>query len=412
MSSEPTTVSSVAGTGVTVAALNAHVRADLNRFIAVTRSTPVRVLYEPYRGVWCPPLEATLRATLAPENPIYEHTEWKLFVASRGAVDVGRVAAFWNPLSTLVVNDNLGFFGFFEAADVETARALLFDAVWPWLKQRGAGGMVGNISPTTNDEVGVLVEGYHRHIFLLSFNPPEYPRFFDALGFGKEHDVLSFVTPFRAEVFRPVVGRRTSPDDIGTFADAMARRAGVTIETLDKRHPDKFAREFCSLYNKAWRDHWGFEPYTSAEMLYTAKDLLGLIPKEMVLSTRNKDGEMVGGAVCMPDLNDLFREFDGKMGVREMAKTAAAIFAPASFSFVKRSKTLRFIALGVLPGHKSRGASAALMLKIVAYGLQHGYELFNQSWVLEDNAPMLSVMQQSMHLEIDQRWRFYSWRPS
>jgi hypothetical protein len=325
---------------------------------------------------------------------------------------VGRVAAFWNPLSTLVINDNLGFFGFFEAADLETARTLLFDAVWPWLKAYGASGMVGSISPTTNDEVGVLVEGFHQHILLLAFNPPEYPRFFDALGFGKEHDALGFTAPFRPETFQPVVGRRTSPDDMGKFADMMARRAGVTIETLDKRHPDRFAREFCSLYNRAWRDHWGFEPYTSAELLYAAKDLLGLIPKEMVLSARDKDGEMVGCAVCTPDLNDVFREFDGKMGIREMAKTAAAIFAPASFSFVKRSRTMRYIALGVLPKYESRGASAALMLKIAAYGLRAGYELFNNSWVLEDNERMMNVPVNKLHLSPDQRWRFYSWRPT
>mgnify|MGYP000312524986 CR=1 FL=1 len=411
MSSEVKVAPGSAGSGLTVTALRANVRADLDRFVAVTRSAPIRTLYEPYREIWCPPLDDTLRATLAPENPIYEHTDWSLFVASRGTVDVGRVAAFWNPLSTLVANDKLGFFGFFEAADVEVARMLLFEGVWPWLKRHGASGMVGNISPTTNDEVGVLIEGFHQHILLLAFNPPEYPRFFAELGFGKEHDILGFTAPFRPETFQPVVGRRHSYDDMDRFADVMARRAGVTIETLDKRHADRFAREFCSVYNRAWRDHWGFEPYTSAELLYTARDLLGLIPKDLVQLARNKAGEMVGVVICTPDLNDIFRSFDGKMGIREMAKTAAAIFAPPGFPLVKRSKTIRYIALGVLPEYESKGTSAALMMKIASYGLRRGYTHLNISWVLEDNEPMLSVPKK-LHLSPDQRWRFFSWRPT
>ena len=397
--------------GITLTALNPHVRADLDRFVAVIRSTPVRGLYEPFREVWCPPLDDTLRATLSPANPIYEHTEVRLFVASRGVIDVGRVVAIWNPLSTLTASDSLGLFGFFEAADVEVARTLLLEGVWPWLRQRGAAGMVGPISPTTNDEVGILVDGFHQHILLLTFSPPQYSEYFDALGFGKGKDVLGFTAPFRPETFRPVVGRRNNAVEIGKLGDALARRAGVTLEMIDKRKAGKFASEFCSIYNRAWRDHWGFEPYTSAEMLYAAKDLLQLIPKELIIAARNKEGEVIGGVICTPDLNDLFREFDGKLGIREMIKTAATLLAPPGFPFVKRSKTIRYIALGVLPQYESRGASAALMMKIASYGLSHGYEHLNMSWVLEDNEQMLSVPKK-LDLKPDQRWRIYSWRPT
>jgi hypothetical protein len=62
--------------------------------------------------------------------------------------------------------------------------------------------------------------------------------------------------------------------------------------------------------------------------------------------------------------------------------------------------------------YESRGASAALMLKIAGYGLGHRYDVLNISWVLEDNEPMLNVPVNKLHMTPDQRWRFFSWRPT
>jgi hypothetical protein len=399
-----------ARTGPTVTALDNAVRADVDRFIRVPRSPGIQALYAPYRGIWCPYTEDTLRQTLSPKNPIYEHTDCQLFVASRDGVDCGRVVAFHNPLSSLTAEQKLGFFGFFEAADQETARALLLDGAWPWLRKLGMAGLVGNISPTTNDEVGVLVEGFHRHILLLEFNPPEYPKFLEGLGFTKAKDVLSFTTPLREEVFAEVFSGKGSAHDLDRISAIGARRAGITLEYLNKRKVSDVAREFCTVYNRAWRHHWGFEPFTSAELLYLAKDLLMLLPSDLIVLARNKQGKMVGAALCTPDLNVLFREFDGKMGPIEMIRAVGAMWAPKWLPFNPRPNLLRIIALGVLPEYARRGAAAAIMAKLVVNGMKHGLAEASVSWVLEDNDEMLEVPRR-FKLPIDQTWRLYQYRP-
>jgi len=399
-----------AASGVSVSALKQTSRADIDRFVKVTRSPEIQRLYAPYRDVWCPYTDDTLVRTFSLDNPIYEHTDAQMFVASRSGRDCGRVIALHNPLSSVTREQGLGFFGFFEADGVETARALLLESAWPWLQKRGLKGIVGNVSPSTNDELGVLIEGFHRHVLLLEFNPPEYPKYLEAIGFGKEKDVFGYTTRLDAPHFREVLSGRGSEADFNRIARMMARRSGVTIEYLDKRKINRAASEFCRMYNRAWGDHWGFEPMTSAELLYIAKDLLQLLPSDLLIFVRNKDGELVGGALCTPDLNQLFRRFDGKMGPIEMLRAVGAMWGPGWISMLQRPKLLRVIGLGVMPTYERRGASTALMAQVLANAFKRGFEDVNVSWILEDNEPMLQIPRR-FGMQAEQTWRVFSYRP-
>jgi GNAT superfamily N-acetyltransferase len=404
------TTSGEAVSGTTVSPLKQTSRADIERFVRVPRSPEIQRLYAPYRDVWTPYTDDTLIRTLSLENPIYEHTDAQMFVASRGGQDVGRALALHNPLSSLTREEGLGFFGFFEADGVETARALLLESAWPWLQKRGLKGIVGNVSPTTNDEVGVLIEGFHRHILLLEFNPPEYPKYLEALGFGKAKDLYGYTSQLDAEHYKELLSGKSGEADFGRIARLLARRAGVTIEYLNKRKINQYAAEFCRMYNRAWADHWGFEPFTSAELLYLAKDLLQLLPNDLLIFVRNKDGEMVGGALCTPDLNQLFRKFDGKMGPIEMIRAVGAMRGPRWIPAMQRPKMLRIIGLGVLPEYERKGAASALMSQVVANGIKSGYTEANISWILEDNDAML-IVPRRFKLTAEQTWRMFAYRP-
>ena len=56
---------------------------------------------------------------------------------------------------------NDGQFGFFECEDDPEVFAALFDAAEAWLRRNGAAsGWSGPMDFTTNDECGLLIEGY------------------------------------------------------------------------------------------------------------------------------------------------------------------------------------------------------------------------------------------------------------
>ena len=53
-------------------------------------------------------------------------------------------------------------FGFFDAEDDPEIGEALLDAAEDWVRERGRDRMVGPMDFTTNDECGLLIEGYER----------------------------------------------------------------------------------------------------------------------------------------------------------------------------------------------------------------------------------------------------------
>ncbi|MGO9247240.1 MAG: hypothetical protein ACLP7W_01420, partial [Solirubrobacteraceae bacterium] len=73
-----------------------------------------------------------------------------------------------------------GLFGWFECEDDADAARALLDAAEAWLRERGRDRMVGPMDFTTNDECGLLIEGYeHPPIILCPWHHPYYQRLFE-----------------------------------------------------------------------------------------------------------------------------------------------------------------------------------------------------------------------------------------
>src|SRR5258708_1278520 len=106
-------------------------RAERRRFIAYTYD---RNRHDPH---WVPPLRIAEHQRLSPKhNPFFAPADVQLFLAWRDGRVVGRIAAIDDHLHQEVHADNVGMFGFFEAADQPAASALLA-AAEAWARQRG-----------------------------------------------------------------------------------------------------------------------------------------------------------------------------------------------------------------------------------------------------------------------------------
>ena len=94
------------------------------------------------------------------KNPFFEHAEAEYFLATRNGEVVGRIAAISNKLHNQVHEDTVGFWGFFESIYDHAVADALFAEAGKWLKARGHDVMRGPMSFSTNDECGLLVDGY------------------------------------------------------------------------------------------------------------------------------------------------------------------------------------------------------------------------------------------------------------
>jgi hypothetical protein len=128
-------------------------RRDLNAFVELPFT-----LYrdDPH---WVPPLRRERRNFLR-HHPFLDFGAVQPFLARRGGRVVGRIAAVDNPRHNEAHAARDGFFGLFECVDDIAVAQALFDACGKWLAARGLDTMLGPAGYSTNEECGLLVEGF------------------------------------------------------------------------------------------------------------------------------------------------------------------------------------------------------------------------------------------------------------
>src|SRR5262245_38499130 len=159
---------------------------ELKRFVKV----PFRLHRD--HPQWVAPLIFERMQFLDPKkNPWFEHGEAELFVAERDGEPVGRISAHLDHRWDEYQGGNDAMFGFFESReDPEVTRGLL-EAACEWAKDKGRERILGPMDFTTNDEIGILIEGYERRPMILEpWHPPFYREQIEAEGFAKAMDVL------------------------------------------------------------------------------------------------------------------------------------------------------------------------------------------------------------------------------
>ncbi len=158
--------------------------------------------------------------------------EAEYFLAERDGEVVGRITAQVDERWTQHHGGNDGMFGFFESEnDPETAGALVETAA-DWVRARGRERMLGPMDFTTNDECGVLVEGYDLEPLVLEpWHPPYYRELLEGLGMTKTMDML---------MWRLALGELKQGDQFHDFIHQSA--AGVRQRARRGRPPHEKAR--------------------------------------------------------------------------------------------------------------------------------------------------------------------------
>jgi GNAT superfamily N-acetyltransferase len=338
--------------------------------------------------VWVPPLLLDRRKLIdRAHNPFYKHATMELFLAERDGRVVGRIGAIVNDNHIREHNEKVGFFGFFECIDdVDVARALL-DRAAAWLRERGMEAMRGPLTPSVNDENGLLVEGFDKPpAILMPYNPPYYAALLEAYGLTKIKDMFAYY----------LHGDRVFSDKLVRMSELITKRTGVVFRTLDMKHFDREVAMLREIYNRGWEKNWGEVPLTEEEWKYVAKDLKPIVNPAVVIIAELK-GKTIGFSLSLPDYNVVLRA--NRKGYLLPGLLRVLLFK-------KKINFMRVVILGVLPEYAATGIGGVLFYETgrrgVAAGLFHG----EASWVLEDNV-MMTRGAQLMQGEPYKRYRVY-----
>jgi len=365
---------------------------DLRRFVDV----PYRLHRD--RREWVAPLRFERMQFLdRKRNPYFEHAEAEYFLAERGGEAVGRITAQVDSRWDKFQGGSDGMFGFFETVeDPEVANALL-DAACQWVGSHGRERMLGPMDFTTNDEVGLLIDGYERRPMILEpWHPPLYKELIEARGFGKAMDLLMWNLQFgslkEGESFDP---------SIHEAAKRALEEEGITIRRMRKADLEEEVERFMGVYNDAWGRNWGFVPVTDSEVTFQAKNLKLVLDEEWAMIAERGE-EVLGAALTLPDINQALAKLDGRLLPFGWARLLLA---------KRRIDQCRVFALGVKQAYRHTGVAAGLYLRHLENAQRNtergrGITGGEMGWILESNEPMNRAMK-GMGGTVVKRYRVY-----
>lgn len=363
-------------------------RRDLARFVDV----PWRVYDRDAHPQWVPPLRLmVLDALDTKKNPFYRTAERELFIAYRGDTPVGRVAAIANRAHNDYHDDRRGFFGFFECRDDQEAANALFDAGSAWLAARGFTAVQGPMSPSTNYECGLLVDGYEHHPMLMTtWNPPYYDRLVANAGFAGVKDLIGYYLPMDDPDW-------ALPQRYAEHADRVMTRGNISFRPVNLKEFEREVATCWDIYNAAWEDNWGFVPMTRDEFWHMAKDMKYLITPELAFIAE-VNGDPAGFVLVTPDLNEVFRRIPtGRILPTGLFKLLAG---------KGKVRKARVLALGVKAQYRVRGIYQLFAYELYRRGRTWGATGGEASWILEDNDAMVRPLV-TMGARPYRRWRIY-----
>jgi hypothetical protein len=362
-------------------------RRELKRFVKVPfhlhRDSPQ----------WVPPLILDRMQFLnRAKNPYFEHAEAEYFIAERDGEAVGRITAQVDERWDEYQGGSDGMFGFFETVDDREVAAALLGAAEEWLRERGRTRLLGPMDFTTNDELGILIEGFEiRPMILQPWHPPYYRELLDGLGYGKAMDLLMW----HLELGELAEGDQFAPEIHAAAAKAL-REEGIAIRNIDKGNLAAEMARFTEVYSEAWAENWGFVPPTDTEVEFHAKLLKQVIDEDWAFIAEKGD-ETVGAALSLPDVNQVLAKMGGRL-------------LPLGWLRFLRGRPkidrIRVLALGVKNEYRHSGVAAGLYLKHLENASPDGVPAGETGWILETNGPMNRAME-GMGGTIVKRYRVY-----
>jgi hypothetical protein len=351
----------------------------------------IRLPWKIYRDdpCWVPPLLQDMKKLLdKSKHPFFEHSTAEFFLAWHNGEPVGRIAAILNNNHNRFHNERTAFFGFFECIDDREAASALLDRAVQWAQDRGMTELRGPMSYSTNETVGLLVDGFDTSPYIMmTHNPAYYSSLIESAGFEKAMDLyawwLSTEKGLNPKIIR--VGEKVLKNEDVRVRSINLKRFWDDVEAIKR------------IYNNGWSNNWGFVPMTDAEFLHMAKDLKPAVDPRVILIAE-KNGEPVAFSLALPDFNQALKKINGRLFPTGLIKL---------LYYSRKIRQVRVLALGITKKFQNwNGLGAALYYESFRRGVEAGYRSCEFSWTLESN----DLINRSMSLfgaQIYKRYRIY-----
>ncbi|MFN8250681.1 MAG: hypothetical protein U0V75_02270 [Ferruginibacter sp.] len=307
----------------------------------------------------------------------------------------GRIAAFVNSKYKTKGDEGLvGGVGFFECINNQQAANLLLDTAKNWLQQKGMYAMDGPINFGERDRWwGMVTEGFHAPLYCMNYNPPYYNDLFRQYGFEVFFNQVCFGFDPEKKLSDKIFQRHQLLEADGNFS----------FKTISKNQLEKFAADFCAVYNKAWAGHGGLKQMSKEQVLLLFKKMKPVMDERIVYFAYYKN-EPIALFLNIPDLNHYFRRMNGRFGLLQKLK----------FLWMQKfnpSKKFNGLIFGVVPEFQGKGVDAYMIgecSKIIQVPSKP-YTAYEMQWIGDFNPKMINVAENfgdTFHTRKLVTWRY------
>ena len=290
---------------------------------------------------------------------------------------IGRIAAFTNK-KYKNKNDNIpvGGIGFFECINNQKAADLLLDNARHWLLKRNMQAMDGPINFGERDRWwGLVTEGFHQPLYCMNYNKPYYRELLENYGFRA----------FYSQICLSMNPKEPFPKKIWERHNIISKDPNFHAEHINKKNLDKYVSDFTIVYNKAWAGHGGLKQLSIEQVKIMFRQMKPVMDEKIIWFVYYKN-EPVALFVNIPNLNQWFKELNGKFGLLQKLK----------FLWLKKFKpNNKFTGLvfGVVPEWQGKGVDAYLIGEAgkIIQSDAVPYSSYEMQWIGDFNPKMINI---------------------
>ncbi len=341
-----------------------------------------------------------IKGLLTAEHPFHKKAEVRYYLALKDNKVVGRIAAIDNRVYNKTQEYHTVFFGFFECIDdIEVSNILLQKGI-DWGLERGAKRFMGPVNFDTTDNMGLLIDGFDTHHYLMTvWNFPYYQALIEGFrykdkGFVKAMGLIGQEMPVQTpdEI-------KEKRDRLGSMFEKIKERRGIELIRVTTSNLDKYVPLMQQVYNSAWEKNYGFAPITDedAEML---KQNLKIIVNQSVILLAFVKGELAAFFGALADINDMIERRNNILDL-ELFRFIRILYNRT------RTKYIRLFASGVVEGYRKIGVDAVIYHEGFNVGqTMKNLKICEMSWQLETNTLVLSAAD-AVGGHVSKHWRLY-----
>ena len=340
---------------------------------------------------WLPPLYMDEKKFFSPkENPAFEHSKVRLFLAYKDKEIVGRIMGIIPTKYNEKNKTNCVRFSYLECYKDEEVFKALIEAVENWAKENNCTEIIGPMGFSDKEPQGFLVKGFDEPTMMVTACSFPYMKdFTEKIGFSPFVKLCEYEVPIDTQII----------ERYERFTERVERNLNVNVHEFTKTKKVRpFVSSVFDLINETYQDIYGFTQVTEAEKDEFANRFLPLLNPRLIKIITDNNNKVIAFIVAMADLSEGIRKAKGRLlpfGWYHILKAS------------KKSKRLVLLLGGVSPEMQNKGLDAILATRLFRSAIDLGFKTMDSHLIMEENRKMRNEIERLKGFRLYKEYQIY-----